>query len=154
MTKEDLKFGNVVEVKNGERYLFIFYHGDDIFFNLKGDGYYYSSKLYFNSNDNYRIIKVYKDYTLKEVLWERKEPKEKPKLTDDEKVILRNIDKKNKWIARDKSGELWIYEEKPERYISYWDSNGELRFTLFNNLFQFIKWEDKEPYLIDDLLNE
>ena len=29
----------------------------------------------------------------------------------------------------------------------------EYEFTLFNNLFPFIKWEDKEPTLIKEVLN-
>ena len=35
--------------------------------------------------------------------------------TDTEKRILEATDKSYKWIARDKDGELDIYEEKPSR---------------------------------------
>ena len=41
-------------------------------------------------------------------------PKKK-EFTDDELCILRNIDKKYKWIARDKSGNLCIFDEKPNK---------------------------------------
>lgn len=80
------------------------------------------------------------------------------KLTEDEKVILRNIDKRYRWIARDGDGNLFIYREKPIQIITKWVSSEALGFpselTAFSHLFQFIKWEDKEPYLIEDLLKE
>lgn len=77
------------------------------------------------------------------------------KLSDEEKVILKNIDKRFKWIARDKNGNLFIYCEKPIKRESAWGS--EIIFDyevmiIFNHLFQFIKWEDEEPYLVEDLL--
>ena len=78
------------------------------------------------------------------------------KLTADEKVILRNIDKKYKWKARDGDGRLNVYCEKPIQIITKWDSSEALGFpselTAFSHLFQFIKWGDKYPYLIEDLL--
>ena len=153
MNKSDLKYGNVVETGDGERYLFNYHDEEDIFVDLTGDGYYYFDSLRFDNNCNNLLIvimKVYKDYTLKEVLWERKE---KPKLTDDEKAILRNIDKKYRWIARDESSQLYIFINKPYKIDCLWyatDSINDLR--VFRHLFQFVKWEDEEPYLIEDLL--
>lgn len=77
------------------------------------------------------------------------------KLTEDEKVILRNIDKKYKWIARDEDGRLFIYAIEPLKSINKW-IGGTWRhwthFVAFSHLFTFIKWEDEEPYLIEDLL--
>lgn len=153
MNKYNLKCGNVVETGDGERYLFTYYDGKYIFVDLNGDGHYYADILRFDNNCNNSLIaimKVYKDFTFKEVLWERKE---KPKLTDDEKAILKNIPKKYKWIARDKSGKLYIFINKPYKIDFLWyavDSIYDL--NVFNHLFQFIKWENEEPYLIEDLL--
>lgn len=80
---------------------------------------------------------------------------EKPKLTEDEKVILRNIDKTFEWIARDNDGSLFAYEDKPLKTDDYgWDSINCMSLGLFNHLFQFVKHEDNEPYLIEDLLKE
>lgn len=148
MNKSDLKYGNVVELRNGDRYLFTSYieygHEEKVFVILTGEGYYYFNSLNFkdnSKNSDLAIVKVYKDYTLKELLWERKE---KPKLSDDEKVILRNIAKEYNWIARDKSGYLILYKE-----LYY-----GIGTKLFKHLFQFIKWEDEEPYNIEDLLKE
>lgn len=70
--------------------------------------------------------------------------KEKPTLTEDEKAILRNIPKEYKWIGRDENGDLVLYEELYYGLVT----------KLFNHLFNFIKWTDEKPYLIEDLLKE
>ena len=153
MIKSDLRYGNVVETRSGDKYLFTFHDEEDIFVDLTGDGYYYFESLYFNTNyknSDIVIMKVYKDYTCKELLWERKE---KTKLTEDEKVILRSLPKEYKWIARDKNGCLYVYASKPEKVITIWEGSG-LPMIPFDHLFQFIKWEDEEPYLIEKLLGE
>jgi hypothetical protein len=78
----------------------------------------------------------------------------KPKLTEDEKVILRNLPKEYRWIARDNSRELYIYENKPKKDGKIWWIYGLKNQPPFQHLFQFIKWEDKEPYKIKELLEE
>ena len=151
MKKSDLEYGNVVETRSGDKYLFTFHDEEDIFVDLTGDGYYYFESLYFNTNYKNSaivIMKVYKDYTLTELLWERKE---EPKLTEDEKVILRNVPKDYKWIARDKNGCLYAYTSNPKKEIIMWESDG-LPMIPFAHLFNFIKWEDEEPYSIEELL--
>ena len=84
---------------------------------------------------------------------------ERKKFTDDELCILRNIDKKYKWIARDKVnkdevnkyGDLNIYIGKPKESTTSWlPSDVYCEFHGYNNLFQSIKWEDDEPVYIDD----
>ena len=76
-------------------------------------------------------------------------------LSEDEIVILKNLDKKWKWIARDCSETLFVYDEKPERHIAreIWRNGFDSEdICVFNHLFQFIKWVDKEPYNIEELL--
>lgn len=151
MKKSDLQYGMVVETREGIKYLFTFHDEEDIFVDLTGDGYYYFESLSFNSNYKNSaivIMKVYKDYTCKELLWERKE---KPKLTEDEKVILRNVPKYYKWIARDNGGSLYVYASKPKKRFTMWESNGA-PLIPFAHIFKFIKWEDEEPYSIEELL--
>lgn len=92
-----------------------------------------------------------KDEILKILLSERKE---KPELTDDEKVILRNADPIYEYIARDEDGKLYIYREKPKKDCFKWHSRGAVSFYVFKKLFQFIKWEDEEPWNIKELLEE
>ena len=86
-------------------------------------------------------------------------PKKK-EFTDEELCILRNIDKKYKWIARDKVckdeyddyGNLNIYLGKPNNKstVSWLPSDIYCEFHGYNHLFQSIQWEDEEPVYIDD----
>ena len=158
MKKSDLEYGNVVELRNGDNLLLCRWwtmNGGELI-DLSGNGYtisciYYCEDLTnVNGFENLDIMKVYKDYTLTELLWERKE---KPKLTEDEKVILRNVPKYYEWIARDESSMVYLYPKKPVKSRLIWESDG-VPMIPFAHLFQFVKWEDEEPYLIEDLLEE
>ena len=152
MKKSDLEYGNVVELRNGDKYLL---HSDD-FISLTGNGYlpfnnYRQDFTDIDGDVEFDIMKVYKDYTCIELLWERKD-ESKPKLTEDEKVILRNVPKKYKWVIRDHVGSIWLFENKPIKNIFGWFYSTASNLP-FPNLFQFIKYEDKgEPYLIENLL--
>ena len=153
MKKSDLECGNVVELRNGLKFLFLDRHKSLV--ELTGAGCtdidYYDENLTRSSRqESYDIMKVYKDYTCKELLWERKP---KPQLNEDEKVILRSLPKDYKWIARDKNGCLYVYASKPEKVITIWEGSGSPMIP-FDHLFRFIKWEDDEPYLIENLLGE
>ena len=80
----------------------------------------------------------------------------KKQFTDDELYILRNIDKKYKWIAKDKNGLICTFVSKPIKTERFWSdgwSNGESYASLEaikNSLFTEIQWEDEEPIYIDD----
>ncbi len=79
-------------------------------------------------------------------------PKKK-EFTDDELCILRNIDKKYKWIAKDESGSLCIFDKKPKKSEEMWDNvtySDFIELNCYNNLFNSIHWEDEEPIYIDD----
>ena len=78
----------------------------------------------------------------------------KPKLTEDEKAILRSIPEKYKYIAREDSGALYVYGNKPKKDSDGWFNCSYNNLGLFHYLFQFIKWEDEEPYNIEELLEE
>ena len=166
MKKSDLKNGNVVELRNGDFYVLANVYNESILIKLKG-------KYHFNINnysidlihilgiEEFDIMKVYKDYTCKELLWERKEtPKPNPKLTEDEKAILKVLlNEKFKWIAREDDEMLVVFERKPhkEKWVcSQWacDEGSSIKeyMEIFSNLFQFIQWEDEEPYSIEELL--
>ena len=88
-------------------------------------------------------------------------PKKK-QFKDDELCVLKNIDKKYKWITRDKVdrdeydnyGNLNIYLGKPNKStVSWLPSDEYCEFHAYNHLFQSIKWEDEEPVFIDDYVN-
>ena len=76
---------------------------------------------------------------------------DEPKLTEIEKIILNNLDKKYKYIARDASGDLFVYENYPEKHTKAWNSNNYSKLPLIK-LFKFVKWDDLCPYVIKDLL--
>ena len=82
-------------------------------------------------------------------------PKKK-EFTDNELFILKNIDKKYKWIAKDKNGLICTFVSKPIKTEKLWSdgwSNGDSYASLEaikNSLFTEIKWEDEEPVYIDD----
>lgn len=74
--------------------------------------------------------------------------KEKWKFTEDEKVILRNVDTKYKYIVRDADGFLKLSIFKPEKYedkfLSAWSMDWH-PFHYFAHKFKCIQWSDDEP---------
>ena len=80
----------------------------------------------------------------------------KKQFTNDELFILKNIDKKYKWMAKDKDGLICTFVSKPIKTEKLWSdgwSNGDSYASLEaikNSLFTEIKWEDEEPIYIDD----
>lgn len=154
MKKSDLEHGNTVELRNGDKLLFCWHFPDEILVNLGGRKFiafdsYRKDLTIIGGEVEFDIMKVYKDYTCKELLWERKE--KKLVISEDEKAILRNLPKYYKWIARDIDGRLYIYASKPKKRLTMWESMGS-PMILFDHIFKFIKWEDDEPYSIEELL--
>ena len=153
MKKSDLECGNVVELRNGLKFLFLGRHKSLV--ELTGVGCtdidYYDENLTRSSRqESYDIMKVYKDFTCKELLWERKE---KLQLNEDEKFILWNLSEEYKWIVRDASGLIYVFTNKPFKDLNRWMGYDPL-MVPFKHLFKFIKWEDEEPYSIEELLGE
>lgn len=87
------------------------------------------------------------------LLEEHTEPIE---LTDVERTILKNVDEEYKYIARDKNRKIFVYRKKPYKKdrCDNWvtDTSVYYRDFPFTSMFDFISFEDDEPYLIDDLL--
>lgn len=161
MKKSDLRYGDVVEARNGNKYV-VYHNGSEKALVSLISGWCIGLDEY-NENltsakdyTNFDIMKVYNDYTCEVLLWERKE---KPQLTEDEKAILKVLlNEKYKWIARDDEM-LVVFERKPHKSkwgCSQWacdeGSSIMVYMEIFSNLFQFIQWEDEEPYSIEDLL--
>ena len=131
-------------VEEGEKFKIDGY--EDIYFIENGYLYYIGDygekKSYLNINDvaGKNVIKL---------------PKKK-EFTDDELCVLKNIDKKYKWIARDKSDNLCIFDEKPNKNEEIWDNvirSDFIELNCYNSLFNSIQWEDNEPVYIDDYVN-
>lgn len=83
------------------------------------------------------------------LIWERK-----PELSDAERVILENVDKEYKWMAKDRTGKIYIYKEKPVSSHGVWSCEINKTATMyqFGDLFKMIDSEAWEPTLIADLL--
>jgi hypothetical protein len=75
--------------------------------------------------------------------------------TNDEKIIAKNIDKNYKWMARDRDGSLYAYEEKPKKakIAEMWYAGCCSTLITFSHMFPAIKWEDEEPTRISDIYN-
>jgi len=79
-------------------------------------------------------------------------------IKESDKEILKRVYPKYQWLARDKNGVLYAYENKPEKDepLEVWftrDDNSMFMFSsvVLPDLFQWSKWED-EPLHIADLL--
>ena len=78
------------------------------------------------------VIKNSKNVTpLRELIEQFFKQERKPILKEDERVILRNLDKKYKYISRNCDAELYLKNEA--------DDNCRYVFRGFNHLFKFIK---------------
>lgn len=84
--------------------------------------------------------------------WLKSEHKEKITLSEAERIILKNIDKEYKWIARDVDNRLFIFKEKPKTNGVRWYHEKYKEITFFNHRFLFVKCGDAEPYNIEELL--
>lgn len=60
------------------------------------------------------------------------------------------------FIARDINNRLYGFEKQPEKQPekrnSMWSSCGDY-VGMFKSTFSFVKWEDEEPYNIDEILS-
>lgn len=108
-----------------------------------------------DKTNNQEVFKVkycsYIQLIINLLRWLEDEYIEPTKLTDDEIVILKNIDKTYKWVARDSNNIPYVYKDKPIKDEYRWCGNF-ISIMVLEHLFKFIKWEDKEPYNIDELL--
>lgn len=89
------------------------------------------------------------------------------KINQEEYEVLKGLDDKWKWIARDKDGTLVMGAGKNERYLDGWfppenigdsliadEINAVKVISEWGNLFQFIQWEDEDSYNIQELIEE
>ena len=78
-------------------------------------------------------------------------PKKK-EFSQDTLNFFKCIDKKFKWIAKDKDGGVCIYINKPKKEDVSWNNFSFYKplDIIKDSLFTEIKWEDEEPVYIDD----
>ena len=85
------------------------------------------------------------------------EKKPKIKLTDSEKCFVNLLKEDYKYIARNGSGKLFLFENVPKKFnysgSVFWedDTDALCISDFFNDMFNFITAEDKEPTSIEYL---
>lgn len=82
-----------------------------------------------------------------------------PKINREEYEILKEaLNEGYEWIARDSHNPLCTHRHKPikqDHWIQqYWGNVGNGYKEIDDRLFQFIQWEDEEPYYIAELIEE
>ena len=80
----------------------------------------------------------------------------KNRFTEADKAVLRVLDKVQ-WVARNKSGNVIAYLEKPKKtHLDFWDSYmGGINLTEATSAeFSAIQWEDEEPTSRAEILGE
>ena len=70
------------------------------------------------------------------------------------KRLIEPLKKFKQYIARDEDGMLYAYRVKPIKYTNQKWVDGYQKVEVQKDLFQFIKWEDREPYNIKELIDE
>lgn len=174
MKKSDLKTGMRVKVRIGQIYLVIrdIQHVDGhqelAFISncgfIKGSNYddglintisFSSSfdvmEVYtINENPNNLLTSCTLDLDKRFSIWKRQE------YTDRQEEIFKALKVLGfNYVARDDDGDIYTYQEKPLKIIDYCNWNDHCNsFELINGIekvFDFIKWEDTEPFEIPNL---
>ena len=85
--------------------------------------------------------------------WAESEYVERPVISKRDRAVLSYLNVKLKYIARDKLGKLWAFECIPRKVDVWWgESSGSFdKLGCLDIRFPMIKWEDEEPWLIEDL---
>lgn len=86
-------------------------------------------------------------------IWKRQE---KPILSNEEYIVLKNVNNIYSYIVRSADESLYLYDAKPKKSNNHWSSKNDwgAYFPMYVHLFKFIKWEGNEPYFIPKLLKE
>lgn len=91
------------------------------------------------------------------IRWLLSEYKEPIKLSRFEYDILKYLyyNTRHMYIARSKSGNLFIFDVEPGKnnINSQWNGRGMCGMQMFNKLFRFIQWEDEQPTSFKDVLD-
>lgn len=88
--------------------------------------------------------------------WAESEYVEKPTITSREKAFLNALIFRCDYIARDGNNSLYVYCNKPIRNSmnKSWIIDGDSYYVskdMYGDVFSFIKWDDEEPWSIEDL---
>lgn len=93
------------------------------------------------------IFRSEKTCRIKRYEWSQSEYVEKHTITLREKKFLDILSPEYKYITKDKNNELYVHDKN---WVSN-DRDHNISTNIFGNMFDFIKWEDEDPWLIEDL---
>lgn len=118
---------------------------------------YYDNKLHFTNHETRSgFVLSPLDFTTTEILaivntlGFGAELVEEPKLTSREWHFLNYV--QTGWIAMDSSEMPWYYTDRPVKRANAWASATGESTKLPGNMFEFMEWEDSEPWSVEDLL--
>lgn len=100
------------------------------------------------------LLNEYDDCGAKLAEWAESEYVEPAKISKKDGAFLDYLKEEYKFIARDKNGMLFAYEAQPIKLEKYWYlyNYGCLGLNRCLNVdFPMVKWEDNEPWKIEDL---
>ena len=85
--------------------------------------------------------------------WAESEYIEKPVISKRDRAFLEYLGKELKYIVRSKSDNLIVYQNSAEKREDGWaiDPGAIKSLQKLNIDFPMVKWEDDEPWLIEDL---
>lgn len=90
--------------------------------------------------------------------WAESEYVEKPTITSKEKMFLDLIVAKWKYLVRDEDKNLYVFDSLPIKEWNGWCVENMsmcdyyyISKELFGDMFDFIKWKNEKPWLIEDL---
>lgn len=86
--------------------------------------------------------------------WAESEYVERPVISKRDRAFFDFLIGKYEYIARDKTNYLYVYSAKPEKCDFFWSRNNCDCFHLDDCVdvdLPMVKWEDDEPWLIEDL---
>lgn len=106
-------------------------------------------------------VKEYEECSDKIKKWCESEYVERPTITSREKKFLDILLPKWKYMARDADKNLYVFDSLPIKGHNGWRIENISMYDLcdycyiskklFDNMFNFIKWEDEKPWSIEDL---
>jgi len=114
---------------------------------------------YFQANEFSKGFAEWKNWLTAEYVEPKKWSEDDLKFAE----LIRKQWEQFKWIARDSNGRVSLYICKPRRFYNAWlktaDKYGNLEIPLditymFTTEWKAIKWEDEEPTLIADIVEE
>ena len=94
------------------------------------------------------------DCKKKIIEWADSEYIEKPVISKRDRAFLEYFKEEYNYIARNKNGKLFLYRLAPykeEECLSWIGHNCSCLRLEYNVDFPMVKWEDSEPWLIEDL---